>query len=64
MQSVADFQLHERVNHVSLDAGTITGHDGKKITVTFDRLTSKGRPVIGIYDDNWFRICPNTLSAR
>ena len=59
--SVADFKLHDRVNHVSFDGGSVTQHDGAKITVTFDRLTAKGRNVTGIYDDNWFRICPDTL---
>jgi hypothetical protein len=61
-KEVSAFALHDRVKHLSLDLGTVTDHDGREITVTFDRVTPKGHPVIGIYDDNWFRIWPGTLS--
>lgn len=60
---VSEFRLHQRVNHVSLGEGEVTENDGCRVTVTFDRAP-KGRAVIGIYDNNWFRICPNTLFHR
>jgi hypothetical protein len=58
---VRDFKVGDRVKHLMMDElGTVAKVDFA-VTVKFDRLSSRGQPIIGIYDDEWFNAHPGWM---
>lgn len=57
------FTTGQKVAHIAIGDGFVTAADGKTITVTYDKH-SRGRPVTGVYDDQWFRLHPEFLFHR
>jgi hypothetical protein len=60
---MSKFKKGETVTHLARGVGTVTKIEDGAVHVTFNELDSKGRPVVGIYDDNWLRINPGLLVA-
>lgn len=52
------FRFGDAVAHFSRGDGRVTGNDGKKIVVQFQRGGD------GIYDANWFKVNPRLLYHR
>lgn len=46
------FKIGDRVTHPSLGEGVVSSTDAIDVRVTFARVGKK--PVVGIYDPNWF----------
>lgn len=63
MSTLEDFAIGDRVAHISLGDGAVI-QVGENVHVQFDRLASKGRHIIGIYDRAWFQMHPNSLFHR
>lgn len=60
MTKPTDFRENDRVCHAKLGTGTVIDTRGEQVTVRYDDLVA-GSPVIGRYDENWFRH-PDLLS--
>lgn len=52
--TVRNFSVGQQVRHSSRGTGTIAKIDGHGIHVAFD----DGSRHLGIFDDDWFRLCP------
>jgi len=62
MSQRTDFKRGMVVRHITVGQGRVAKIDSD-VHVVFDHKTRRGKPVIGIYDDNWFRLHGGLLFA-
>jgi hypothetical protein len=58
------FRKGDRVAHVTVGNGVVTIADGKRVHIQFDRIARDGKPVIGVYDRQWFELHPAYVFHR